>query len=165
MDAPFTAWNLNNESDGWRGFQEEWRRLIVRVAIANRILQRPEVLGVAEQAIYLQRLVRIASASASVGRAAYATYAAVGMRGGEALPCELDEGEVRLALFLLSRVTPFHRDIFAESMGASRELARSALDHFEEFGILTRKSRRRRGEYEISSSAMLYLALGGDGGR
>lgn len=63
------SWDLNSSSIVWREkFAEQWRRLLVRLEIGARMLVDPVAISDDARAEALQRTVRIASASAAVGR-------------------------------------------------------------------------------------------------
>jgi KAP-like P-loop domain-containing protein len=63
------SWDLNQSSVAWREkFAEQWRRQLVRVEIAARMLTDSAWVTDDVRAQALQRIVRITSASAAVGR-------------------------------------------------------------------------------------------------
>ncbi|HEY3435125.1 MAG TPA: hypothetical protein VGK43_02075 [Solirubrobacterales bacterium] len=62
-------WNLNGANAVWtEHFAEEWRRLLVRLEVAGRMLRHPELVADDGEAERLQRVVEITAASAAVGR-------------------------------------------------------------------------------------------------
>jgi KAP-like P-loop domain-containing protein len=67
--ALVTEWDLNAGNSIWEEqFAEEWRRLLVRLVLAARIVQSPELIRTHQDAERLQRIVAISSISAAVGR-------------------------------------------------------------------------------------------------
>jgi hypothetical protein len=63
------GWDLGAQQGGLNPkLEEEWRRLLVRLAIAGVIDSQPELLQMPESAAALQRVVQDASTSAAVGR-------------------------------------------------------------------------------------------------
>jgi hypothetical protein len=65
----FADWDLNSRSDIWmRNFAEEWRRLVVRLAVVAEIQADPPIVENDADAERLQQVIRDAAASAAVGR-------------------------------------------------------------------------------------------------
>ena len=68
-DVASAGWELNGESIGWNElFAEEWRRVLLRLAVAWLIAEHPELLEDADATRELQQVVKTAAASAAVGR-------------------------------------------------------------------------------------------------
>lgn len=64
-----SGWDLNHDSARWQeSLQEEWRRLLVRLAVGWLIADRPAVLEDDEAAAELQSIVAVTATSATVGR-------------------------------------------------------------------------------------------------
>lgn len=67
------AWDLNAGSEGWRSeFQEEWRRILVRLGVAGLMMTQPAQLQDDHKTAALQETVKLAARSAAVARAQFA---------------------------------------------------------------------------------------------
>ena len=127
------AWDINETSPGWRRlYQEQWRRLTIRIVVAGLLVARPERMqGPATSE--LQEIVKTGAASAVVARAELAKHIVreMGNRAGEVH--ELDEDEVALSLFLVARDSvPFTERDCPVGSGAQN----GAIGAFRRYGIL-----------------------------
>lgn len=82
------GWTLNASCPGWRlHLEEEWRRMLVRLAIAWYINEEPSMLRDQSAMLELQGIVRTAAGSAAVGRSSLEAFLAgrgdLLRRGGE----------------------------------------------------------------------------------
>jgi hypothetical protein len=71
-------WDLNPQNAIWQEeFSEEWRRLLVRLAVTGKMLCNPTVLRNEVEALRLQRVIQVAAESAAVGRRLLETEASL----------------------------------------------------------------------------------------
>jgi hypothetical protein len=96
------AWDLNDASRAWRGlYQEQWRRLVLRLTIAGLLVARPCRLNDAGGLVELQTAARTAGSAAVVGRARVAEYITRELCDRTRQIDQLDDPQVELAFFVL----------------------------------------------------------------
>ncbi len=133
------AWDLNSDSPAWRTlYQEQWRRLVLRLTIAGLMIARPSRLDDTGALAELQRAARTAGSAAVVARARIAEYITAELCDRAMAIEQLDDQQVELAFFVLRRRDqPFSgRDFLApgrrdEDLGADK-----ALRTFSQYGIV-----------------------------
>lgn len=68
-EALRAAWKLNADHPGWeKRFGEEWRRVLVRLAVAWLLVARPGLLKEENALLELQQILIIAASASAVGR-------------------------------------------------------------------------------------------------
>jgi KAP family P-loop domain len=81
------GWALNGDCPGWRvHLQEEWRRILVRLAIAWYVGFNRQVLGEEAAIAELQQIVRTAAGSAAVGRFSLEVFLSDRQLASQAVP-------------------------------------------------------------------------------
>lgn len=150
------AWDLNDASEEWRNeYQEQWRRLLVRLAVAGLIAQDPRQVLEDGASSELCGILQTAAASAVVARERLATYVIKVMRGGTA-DHELEPHEVVLAIFLLGRgeATFTLSECLPSSLVARRQGHR-VLDTFRTAGIVERL--RMSSSWKLTDTALAAI--------
>jgi hypothetical protein len=152
-------WNLNDASPAWQeSFQEEWRRLLVRLAVAGLILRAPASLVSASDLSELQGVVKAASASAAVARTRLGSYLVSAMSGSVEHQRALDDGQVELASFLVARGNrPFNRRDLVALSGVDPVTAGTCLSLFRSYGILEHRGVRLGAAWKLSKRALQRL--------
>ena len=140
--ALLDTWDLNGGSPAWELlYQEQWRRLILRLAIAGLIISRSPHLHEADDALaQLQRAIRTAASAAVVARVRIASFVAAELCERTIQIEQLDDQEVDLAFFLLRReARPFTAYEFMPSELRASAAPEKALDSFSRYGILQQR--------------------------
>jgi hypothetical protein len=134
------AWDLNAGCESWRlQFQEEWRRVLVRLGVAALIMEQPARLLDAHEIAELQETVKLAARSAAVARAQFAGLLIRAMTRTLAPDGQPDDQQTLLALFLLSRGAASFRTAEYVAAAAGPNGHRPAvLQDFRRRGILQR---------------------------
>ena len=161
MDA-IAAWPLNDQSRAWRvSFQEEWRRLLVRLAVGGVVLSRPDVLQSKDLTQHLQRIVATASVSADVALIELGTFANTVVFGRSTNGDSTKQAEASLAAYLLGQGdTGFRRSDFLRFAAVfDDDTASSALAAFCHEGVL--RCRNVRGLARWRSSDQVYTTASG----
>jgi hypothetical protein len=147
------SWNLNEDSTAWQSlYQEQWRRLILRLTIAGLLIARPERPLDGPALAELQRATRTAASAAIVARARVAEYVTDELCGRAIAIDQLDDQEVELALFVLTRRG---RSFSArDRMPATNGAPDKALDKFLRYGILEQAASGDSTTWKLTDAAI-----------
>jgi hypothetical protein len=146
------AWNLNDDSTAWQSvYQEQWRRLILRLTIAGLLIARSERPLDGPPLAELQRAARTAASAAVVARAKIAEYVTGELCARAIAVDQLDDQEVELALFVLTR----RGQSFGarDRMPATNGAPDTALDAFLRYGILEQEARGDSTTWKLTDAA------------
>lgn len=152
--ALLDEWHLNERSAAWRrSFQEEWRRLLVRLGVGAVLARDPSAVGDGEKPIALQAVIASASRSAVVARAQLADYLTRCLTGDDE-DGELDTSCSALTFFLLSRnLAPFRTDDYEQRVNGREAVPADALEQLRDRGVLERTRAGRRWQWSVSEAA------------
>jgi hypothetical protein len=136
--AALAFWNLNDASPAWQeSFQEEWRRLLIRLAVAGLMVRAPARIDSTAHISELQEVVKAASASSAVARTRLCCYLVAAMGGSVEHQGDIDDGQVELTSFLSAHGDhPFRRRDLVRLTGVDPSTANASLSRFRRYGIL-----------------------------
>jgi hypothetical protein len=159
LTSALRYWSLNGASDAWRArFQEEWRRVLLRIAVDGLLIGCPANSDEFELMGRLQAVIANTASSAAVGLIALGACVSgpVFARSGGADP---PPNEACLAAYLLSHgIERFrHEDFAGFAVVLDDESASAALDAFRQRGILHRQDIAGHATWWLSHEAKASL--------
>ena len=151
-------WDMNAQSPVWcRRFQEEWRRLVVRLAVAALILDKPCIILEPQATADLQNVVRACASSAAVGRLRLGQYLSRVLEGYGGDGREPDEVTSECLVLLVANSTGDGRPGISAHRWPWDRTTRETMKALEEDGIVVHDGNLLRSTWRLSSAARARL--------